>query len=224
MKKFAWVLCGVAVLTLACPTMAAKDDKKAADKAGKKKEGKGALKGYYAIMSSVLDLSDEQKAQLTGKIEARNAALKAWDEGEKGQKFAELIKKSKDADKEIRKEVTALRKERAEVTASHQAKIMDVLTAEQKTTWEGHQLYTQMMRQFKKLAPTEAQEGKIRTLCAAKAADAQAAAGDAKALRKIRTDLAASITADVLTDEQRAKATTKREKPAGKGKKEKKEK
>ena len=228
MKRFALVLCGLAVLTLACPTMAAKDDKKAADKAGKKGEGKGALRGYYAIMSSVLELSDEQKAQLTGKIEARNAALKAWDEGEKGQKFAELIKKSKDADKdaakEIRKEAAALRKERVEAEASHKSKIMAVLTDEQKTTWEGHLLYTQMMRQFKKLAPTEAQEGKIRALCAAKAAEAQAAADDPKALRTLRTDLAAAITKDILTDEQRAKLTEKKEKPAPKPKKKKKEK
>ena len=231
MKRFALVLCGLAVLTLACPTMAAKDDKKAADKAGKKKEGKGgkgALRGYYAIMSSVLELSDEQKAQLTEKIKARAAALKAWDEDEKGQKLAELLTKAKDADKdaakEIRKEAAALRKERVELEASHKAKIMDVLTDEQKTKWEGHLLYTQMMRQFKKVGPTEEQEGKIRALCAAKAADAQAADDDAKALRTIRTDLAAAITKDILTDEQRTKLTAKKEKPAPKPKKDKKEK
>jgi len=236
MKRFALILCGLAVLTLACPTMAAKDDKKpAADKAAKKKEAKGGkktgLRGYYSILASVVKLTDEQKAKLTKKLEDRAAALKAWDDGDKGKKVAELTAKAKDADKdaakEIRKEIAALRKERAELSGSPkatQALLDDILTDEQKTIWAGHQLYTQMMRQFKKVAPTEAQEGKIRVACNAKAADAQAAADDAKALKKLRTDLAETIRTDILTEEQRTKLTAKKEKPEPKPKKEKKEK
>ena len=236
MRKRAWILCGLAVLLLACPAVAAKKEgAKKPDKAGKKdkpkKGDKGKLRGHYAIMASVLELNDDQKAKLTEAIAARDAALAEWDEGEDGKKLAELLAKAKEADKdaakEIRKEAAALRKERAELAGSQkatQAMIAEILTDEQKTKWEGHQLYTQMMRQFKKVGPTEEQEGQIRALCAAKAADAIAAAGDAKGLKKLRGDLAAAIIADILTDEQRAKATAKKEKPAGKGKKDKKEK
>jgi len=232
MRRYALVLCGLAVLLLACPSAVAKKDKpKAEGKAKKdkpKKGNKGKLRGYYAIMAGVLELTDEQKDKMTEAITARDAALAEWDEGEDGKKLAELVKKAKEADKDaargLRKEAAALRKERAELEAAQKAKIMEVLTEEQKVKWEGHLLYTQMMRQFKKVGLTKEQEGKIRALCAAKGAEAIAAAGDRKALKKLRADLAAAISADVLTEEQRTKAAAKKEKPAGKGKKEKKEK
>jgi len=198
---------------LAGPFAAAKEEGKAGAKDKGVKEGGEKLKGYYAIMVSTLNLSEEQQAKLKAVLEAREAALKEWDAGEKGQKLAELAKKTDDA--EARKEARPLREERQKLELSFKPKVMEILTPEQKVKWEGQLLYTQMMARFKKVEPTEEQTGKIRALCD-EAGKAAGEAADEQTAKKVRDDLAEKITSDVLTAEQREKLKAKPEKPAGK--------
>jgi len=63
MKRFAWLL----VLTIALTSTTAFCAKERKERG---KKGKGGLRGEYAIMAKILDLTDTQKTDLAAKVTA----------------------------------------------------------------------------------------------------------------------------------------------------------
>ena len=235
MKRFTWLLLGLAVVVLAAsPILAAQK----ADKGKKAKGGSGALRGEYAIMVSQCELSDQQKTDLAAKVKARKEAQAAWQQanGEKQKALREAQKKAKEANdtdamKKARDDLKALDAGRRKIDADTMAAIYAVLTPEQKAKWQAFQTYRTLMRRYKRLNPTEAQTAKIREAAAAAAKDLGAAAGDDKDARKKRAEadkkLRKTIEETILTAEQREalqKKPEKKPRPEKKAAKEKAEK
>jgi len=213
MKRFGWVLSGVAVLMLAVAAPAAKKDEGARKgKPDKKAKGEKPDKGKaggggtsLAAMAKVLNLSEDQKAALKEKAAESKKAMAAWGKGEQGQKFKELMTQLKAAKqakqtedvKKLTAEAKELSKARQQAIADAKASVLDVLTDEQKAQWEAHLLSEQVLRGLKSCHLTAEQEAQVREICAN-----EAGAGDPKARGRIL-----KIIADqVLTEEQRGKA------------------
>jgi len=215
-KKLNWLLCVLMAVALTGSAVFAEQ----ADPAGKKKKkpnrvrkqrpprkrkAKG-LRGEYAIMASELKLTDEQQKQLLEIVKARAEARKA-----KNAEAAELkkqyneAKKAKDKAKanELRAKLKALRGD----PKADRAKILAILTDEQKAQWSVFQLYRNVCRKFGRAKLTDDQKTAIRALCAK---DASKLTGDRKADAAVMKSLAKRISADILTDEQREAMTKKR--------------
>ena len=154
MKRFGWVLSGVAVLMLAAAAPAAKKEEGAkkgkpdrAAKGEKPDRGKGGGAGLsLAAMEKVLDLTDEQKTALEEKIAEGKKAMGTWMKGEEGQKLKELMTQLKEAKtaknaedvKRLMGEMKELMKARKQVMDEANAAVLEVLTEEQQVKWKEH--------------------------------------------------------------------------------------
>lgn len=181
---------------------------KAEMKPREKKEGTPGVRGYYAIMASVTEMTPEQKAQLMTKVDARNAELKAWDEKNK-PKLKELdtaIDAAQTAkDKEKAKTLSAERKTllagRGAIETKHTGEIEGLLTPPQKATWEAHQVYTATMSHYgKRVAFTEEQKTKVRAITKEATSTIPAQGKERKAAMEA---LYKKVDNEVLTAEQR---------------------
>ena len=152
MKRFAWLLTGVAVLMLAVVAPAAKKeegDKKAKPDRPAKGEkpdhgrGRGGGLTLAAVEKVVDDLSDDQKAALTEEFAECKKAMSTWMKSEDGQKFKELTaklqeaKKAKNAEeaKKLMAEMRTLSKARQQIMTDTKAAVLEILTEEQKAKW-----------------------------------------------------------------------------------------
>jgi len=218
MKRFAWFL--VLTIALTSTTAFCAKEKKAKGNKG----AKSSLRGEYAIMVKICELTDAQKTDLAAKVTACAAEAKTWREAN-ADKLADIKKKSDDAkkakDKDAMKAVATASKElRAEETklkGAAAAAARSILTDEQKVKWNGFIVYRSVIGRLKKAEVTEAQDAQIRTLCTTKAPAITAADGKEKS--KAYKELSTTIIDTVLTADQKAKLTAKREKPAPKDKK-----
>jgi Spy/CpxP family protein refolding chaperone len=250
MRRSTWLTSVAAALLLASSVLvvsspaAAQED--GAKKVRKKKAGgdrqKGARKkrlpGEYGIMASVLKIEEPQLAKFNEAVKAYSEAMKAWQAGPDGAKLAELQKamqearkaKDKDKAKELGQELKPLMQKRMQVQTEEKARIMAVLTPEQKTTWAGFTVFRSAMGRYKRLKLTKEQEQQVRDLCDA-AAKTMPPSSDRKAYGQARKELDASIVEKVLKPEQKEQLKQKpekgdrqprdkkpREKRAGKGK------
>jgi len=228
MKPVRWSLAAlaaavVAALALAGPTLSAEK----ADRARGAKRGgeKTALRGEYAILAKVCELTAEQKAQLEAKLKANRQALAQWEQ-QNGAKLKELqaqMKAAREAGKKdelkrLAQQMRALVEERRRLQAQRMTDMLAVLMPEQKTKWVGFRLYRQMMMRYKRAGLTEEQTAKIREMANATAAGLTDPS-DPKAIAAAARALSERIAEEVLTADQRASITKKRpkerpEKPA----------
>jgi len=223
MKHWKGLVLGLALALLAAGPVLAQDEgakkpakaekaEKAAKEPRAEKAEKSALRGEYAIMASVCQMTDAQKADLEAALAAKEEALKA------GRGKADALKKDLAAAKEkkdeeavnrISGEIKALQSEQGAVETEHQGKILGCLSPEQRTTWEGFKLYRGLMGRYAKAELDEGQKAKVRALAneAAKKMEAVEGAGKEaeEAKEKIEKDLKASVENDVLTAEQKEK-------------------
>jgi Spy/CpxP family protein refolding chaperone len=176
-------------------------------------------RGEYAIMASVLEMDDAQKAKLMEAVEASGKAIRDWDNGDSGKKYKELNdarkQAAKDKDKEkiksIGEQLKPLQKERADLMAAQKTAIMNVLTPEQKAKWAGFELYRNVMRRYKAAKLTEDQDKQLRDLCAAQAPKLPDSS-DRKAYGGAMKQLYAEIDEKILTGTQREELKKKPEK------------
>jgi Spy/CpxP family protein refolding chaperone len=219
MKHWKGLVLGLALALLVASPLLAQDEgaeKPAkAEKAAKEpKAEKSALRGEYAIMASVCQMTDAQKAQLEAVVKAKIDAVATWEEANKA-KLEDLEKQEADAkekgDKEalkrIGEEVKALWEQQLSVLeAEHRAKIAAILTPEQRAMWEGFKLYRGLMHRYAKAELDEGQKAKIRGLANEAAKKMLAVAGAGKeaeeAKNKIEQELKASVENEVLTTDQ----------------------
>jgi Spy/CpxP family protein refolding chaperone len=229
MKMSKWLLCLLMALTFtAGPALAAKDgakpkkDKPArAKKAKKAKKGKSALRGEYGMMAAECKLTDAQKTQLIEIVKAQNVSQKAAAEASKPLKEQRTAAKkagNKDKVKELNAKLKALQGD----PKADRAKVLAILTDEQKASWAKFSLFRNACRKFRKAKLTGDQKKAIRDLCAASNVKVT---GDRKTDAQALKGLTDKIAADILTDEQRTaikpKPKVKKDKPAGDKKKKK---
>jgi len=221
MKLSKWLLCVMVALTFTAGSVLAKDGgkgKKAKPAGAKKarvKKPKSPFRGEYAIMASLLKMTDAQKAQLTEILKAQGASKKASAEAAKPIKI-QLAAAKKAGDKAKVKELNAkLKALRGDPKAS-KAKVIAILTPEQKAEWAKFGLYRRVCSKFGRAKLTDDQKTTVRDMCAK--SDVKTT-GDKKADAAAMKGLTDKIAADVLTDAQREaikpKPRVKKEKPAG---------
>lgn len=209
-------------LTLTAGSVWAKD----ADKPKKKakparvkkprvKKPKSPFRGEYAIMASELKLTEEQKTKMAGILKAQAENKKAMAEASKPLRTA-MMEAKKAKNKEKAKELAAKLKELRGDPKADKAKIMAILTPEQKTSWSQFNVYRSACRRFGRAKLTDDQKQAIKNMCAK--SDVKIT-GDRKADAAALKTLSDKIASDVLTDAQRESI-----KPKARVKKEKKEK
>ncbi len=157
------------------------------DKAAKEDKGP-ALRGYYAIIASRLQLTEAQSEQLAGIAEAKNKA-------------AQEVAAAAESDPKAAKE------KKAALEEEYDGKIRDILTPTQRASLEGLKMEMGIMRRYKKLGLSPEQEEQIKQLCAeaGKAVDSLDQR-DNKSKAPIIAKLNQQITEQVLNAEQRAAA------------------
>ena len=218
-NKCKWLLFVVMALTLTAGSALAQDGDKPRKKKNpgrvrkaRPKKSKDLLRGEYGIMASELKLTDEQKAKFAEILKAQSEAKKALAEKAAPIK-KELAEARKAKDKDKMKELGAKLKELKGDSKADKAALMAVLTDAQKADWDSFTIYRNVSRKFGKAKLTEDQKKAIRDMCSK--ADVKTT-GDKKADAAVLKGLAAKISADVLTDEQRTamepKARVKKEK------------
>ncbi len=218
----------VAALALAGPTLSAEKAHRA--RGAKRGGAKTALRGEYAILAKVCELTAEQKAQLEAKLKADRQALAQWEQ-QNGAKLEELKKAlkaareagKKDELKRLGQQMKALAEERRRLQAQRMTDALAVLTPEQKTKWVGFRLYRHMMIRYKRAGLSEEQTAKVREMANAAAAGLTDPS-DAKAVAAAARALSERIAKEVLTADQRealAKKPEKKPRPEKKPAKEK---
>jgi len=234
MKRLALLPAFLSAALFICPAALAQDEKAKEDKPEKKKKTdkkqKTKLRGEYGIMASVLKLDEETCAKIQAQCEANAKALKEADAAGKA-KLKELraalakAKKAKEEDKvaDLQKQIKEAEQAKAKQQAENMAKIMALLTDEQKAVWKAFDLNRVMMREFKAAKLTKEQTASVKKLCdeaaagipfASECTDAEKKQARADGLKK----LAEKVTSDVLTEEQRAKLTKGAKEGKAKGK------
>ncbi len=239
MKKLFCVVWALALLGLtAGPVLvqAAEDKPKKPrkEKPDRPKKGKSGVRGEYAIMASVLKLTDDQKAKLEALIKEMNGAVRTDMEASKEKaaeikKEMEAAKKAKDkaAGQAARKKMTELKKSSLAIKAGFQKKILELMTAEQRGKWGGFGLYRRICRTFAKAKLTDDQKKAVRPLCDAAAKELgdvaiSTAREDKKEIAAALKKLGGKITTDILTNEQvegmkkKAKPNADKKKPGDK--------
>ena len=225
-KTVVWMSALISLALLCAPALAdpGAEGGKKARKARTKKEKPARKKkpsGEYGMMVSVLKMDEAQAEKLNQAVQKYQEAMKAWEAGASGQKYKELndaAKKAReDKDKEkmksIAQDMKSVRKERDDLEAAEKAKIMEVLTEEQKAEWKGFTLYRSTVGRYKRLNLTEDQDRQLRDLCKASAKD-MPPSSDRKAYGAARKKLAQDIEEKILTDAQREELKKQPEKKA----------
>jgi Spy/CpxP family protein refolding chaperone len=212
MRKFGFLLVFLGGTLFLCQAVLAEDQPAAEKPVAKKKATKPKLSGEYAIMGGVLKLDNETAAKIAELSKANMQAVKDW-KTTKGAKLAELRKalanarKAKDEKKieELNKEIKALGEGEEKLQAEGMAKIMALLTDEQKAVWKGFCLRREITKRFKGMKFTDEQTAQMQKLCEEAAKTMPAADGDeaAKARQEACGKVVDEISQKVLTDAQR---------------------
>lgn len=243
MKRSRWaallfgavVLCGAALTASALapaegePTKPkrVKKQKPPRDKAAREKKAKG-LKGEYAIMVKILEMDEAQQEKLKQAVADRQTALAAWEKGPNGAKYQDLRKASnearkagkKDELKQLREQMKSLQQERTQLMAEQSAKILALLTPEQKLKWSGFTLYRDCMRRYKRLNLKDEQTKLVRGMCDAAAkelGDKTDRKARGTAMRKLQKDIEEKVLDDAQREELKKKPVKepREKKPAG---------
>ena len=208
MKQWiAWMVGLAAALALAAPVLAQEEGGE-----GAAKETKPVLRGEYAMMAGECKMDDAQKAALAAAVAAKDEAMKP-DRERSGALKKDLAAAKEAGDKEavkrIGEEMKTLQEQQGAIETEHQAKILAVLTSEQRETWEGFCLWRDLMQRYRRAELADEQKAQVRTLANQAASEALAVRGDEEEARKareaIQKNLRAHIEAEILTAEQKEK-------------------
>lgn len=211
MNRSTWLSTALLSLVVACgPALTASAAAAEGDGKNAKAAKPAALKGEYAIMAKTLDMDAAQSAKLLEAVEARDKALKGWDNSDSGKKYKECdaalktarADKDKEKIKSLGDQIKPLAKERSDLQEAQKANIMALLSPEQKAKWAGFTLYRTTVGKFKRVNPTDEQDKQIRQLCEA-AAKGMPDPSDKKGHNEAMKKLTDEVEQKVLTAAQR---------------------
>lgn len=190
----------------------------------------GKLHGWYAKYAKDLKMTDEQVEKYKQIIDTKQTAEKQWNaENVQAYKQAKeaytAAKKSGDkkAIKTAKEVYNASKKGKYTAGNAFNKAFAELLTDEQKGTYEGVKLASSANWYLKKAGATQAQQAKVKELALIEGAKlAELKASGKKAYNKAKHEFKMKIVDEVLTEEQ--KATLHAGKPAKKVKASKSEK
>ncbi len=167
----------------------------------------------YALMAKECGLLADQVAKMAAQIELKEKAVADWNR-ENGPRIANYktilgnarARKDAAAEADALAQLDALEKAKADVIAQADAAIAAVMTTQQRATWEGYQLWQQLLAYFQKLTFTEKQSKAVRRIADGAAAQPIRDKGDPEAVEKAKQErferCVAAVLERVLTDEQ----------------------
>lgn len=227
MRRMIWAASVAALLAVSAAPMTASAETDAAPKAKAKAEKPVRLYGEMAVIAKEIQLTPEQQESLQAIAKERDSQYNAWRK-QHTERYAKAMADSKSEDAATQKagkdELAKYRKESTEITAPFDAKAVGLLTAEQRSQYEGAKIAASVERTFsrRKITLTDDQKAKLRELSIAQTKTLDPS--DAKAARTAYMNVSKEATASVLTDEQRGQmmpsssAKPAAEKPAAKPK------
>ncbi len=170
------------------------------------------LWGMHAQMVKVCNLNEEQQKQIAELNDLRQKAMKEF-EAENIEKLktlkAQKVEARKNKDKKALEEASAqlsdLLLKRKEIDSQWQAKIMGVLTEEQKAQWDRYQAKLLINKMFKNAKLTDEQVEQVANAHEKFMTDVDLS--DKKARHEALQKLTDYIRAEILTDAQRAATT-----------------
>jgi len=211
-----WAMTLGMVLWVAGAAVAAEATDEAGEAAAPQKAP--TLPDEYAVMVKACGLLADQVEKMAALIEEKKQALAAWDQ-ENGPRLVEikaalagaLAKQDAEAEAAARADLAVLEKARADLVAQHDAAIQGVMTAQQRATWDGYQLWQSLLDHFKQFTFTEKQSRAIRRIADSAAAQPISDTGDPEAVEKAKQArfdrCVAAVIEKVLTNEQYEVAT-----------------
>lgn len=221
-RKQMWSLLVVAAW---CGSTWAADDKPAAKPQEPKAvtpsvtlaKDKPAIAGHWTIVAKEIKLTDEQKGKLETILKERADSVAKFDaaNGSKMKELDEAAKKAKagkdeaafkTANDELKKLKT--QREAAGDSVDVDAKLLPLLTPEQKQGYRAYGLFFAATIKFGKADLTADQKKTVKTM-AADLAKPMTDQSTEKEVTKIKSDLYAKVTAEVLTEAQKTALTQK---------------
>lgn len=181
------------------------------DRGGK---GREPAENLFDALLRECKLTEQQQADVKGKMKAREEALAAWDKANADKLTAaedagKAARTGADADakKKAAADLKALADDREKATAEADTAILGLLTPAQQATWAGYKLYQTVSARLRKANVTDEQTAKIKAACAEAAKELAANEGDDKKAKKERTDINGklkwAVEVVILTPEQR---------------------
>jgi len=220
MKKCAWMVALAVILLPAAASVFAQveaaveptEDKKVKKakkfKKGRKKTARG-LKGYWAIASKQLELTDEQNEKISKLLEEKSKAEAEAAEIEKTSvRLAEIKAErkkegiSKAEDKKLLTEMKEIRSGGKKAKEEFQTGLAEILTDEQNAKLKCYNYYAGKVRKYAKKNLTDEQKAEVRKLTDAACAEIDKAEKKG-ATKEIEKKLIEDIQ-ELLTDEQKA--------------------
>jgi hypothetical protein len=126
---------------------------------------------FWGGLAKELKLDPDEQAKLGEKIQARNDALLAFDQGE-GKGLAELVRQCEAAKKArlkdqvntLKEKIRSLQAARERIRRDQQGLILSIFSADQLDAYEGYRLYVMLCKCFGKAKPTGKQKEALREL------------------------------------------------------------
>jgi Spy/CpxP family protein refolding chaperone len=177
------------------------EEKKKKEEGGDKKKGKGKEGGKGGAMAQFkeLKLKEGQKDKIQTILQETKDAKKDLAAKTKAlQAKAKDSKDDKEAGKARRKEMSELKKQRAELDKEQDRKIVEVLDNKQKEKWNGLQAYKVLSAHLKKAKLSAEQKVQVKDICMS-ASDSI----DGDNLKQSVEKLMKKVKADVLDENQK---------------------
>jgi hypothetical protein len=164
--------------------------------------GRELIRGEYAVMVRVLDLSQTQQQQLTVKLKARQEALDAWEQAN-GKKLDDLERLTQEQPKnsQIADEFKKLRQGREKVVKEHREAVLSILTDQQRAKWEEFSFFRRVSRVYGSVNLTKEAQEKMKGLCAQAVRELRGLE-DKEARGKVMEKLHQDIQSQVLSPDQ----------------------
>jgi Spy/CpxP family protein refolding chaperone len=178
---------------------------------------KSAIDEESALLAKEAKLTPEQKAKLAEAVAAAKTAMDAWEKANdaKIQAFNKAMAAAREAKdraafQKALDDARPMLEESRALQQKHYKATMSILTPEQKATWVGYILWTDMTTQCKPLKLTAEQIAKMRTLCDATGKELVAlpegdavTEADTKTRQAIQQKMVTGFVDGILTPEQR---------------------
>lgn len=186
--------------------------------------GPVSSKREFAQMRQDLNLTPDQEVAFSARVAAREAALRAWNDGPDGKRLAAARSERTAATDPIQRaqldaELTRLNESQWKVRSTYRAEVLQVLTADQQQRWAGARLGERLLNVYARLGLDDAQQVRVRAI-ADEAVALDLAPGEvvrdpylATVLEPARLAATLRIEAEVLTAAQQAVLAQPREQP-----------
>jgi len=167
------------------------------------------LQGEYRILASVVHLTASQQVMLGDLARQRAKAMEDWDKAHADETTRlrlslrqARVAKDEQAQQRLGEALGVLESQREALRQQHEAKIEQLMTADQRLAWEQFRLRRMAMRRFQRARLSEEQVQRLEQICSQMAGQVLAVESW-EARQQLRNRCLESIAQQVLTLDQR---------------------